>query len=65
MPQLDQQQLDLWEQDGYLVIADFYCTAETGEMLAQARKLLSEFDPTDHPLVRSSHLMTPCSSSSW
>lgn len=62
MPQLSQQQLDQWEQDGYLVIPDFYSTAETGEMLAQARKLLSEFDPANHPLVRSSHSTSPCSS---
>jgi hypothetical protein len=51
MPQLTTEQLQRWEEDGYLVIPDFYSPAETGEMLAQARKLLADFDPTKHPLV--------------
>lgn len=51
MPQLTTEQLQRWEEDGYLVVPDFYSPAETGEMLAQARKLLADFDPTKHPLV--------------
>ena len=44
-------QLQKWQADGYLVIPDFYNTAETGELLKRARELLDDFDPTRHPLV--------------
>lgn len=51
MSLLTPEQLQRWEQDGYLVIPDFYSSSETDEMLARARQLLADFDPSQHPLV--------------
>jgi phytanoyl-CoA hydroxylase len=42
-------QLDKYRSDGYLVIPDFF---EPAEVLNEARSLIQNFDPTQHPLTK-------------
>ena len=51
-PGLNDDQLQRFQDDGYLVIKDYFTPQTTTELLTEARNLLSGFDLSMHPLTK-------------
>jgi len=49
---LTQEQLDIWDMKGYLIIPDALTKAEVKELLSESYKMLNEFPLDEHPMTR-------------
>ncbi|KAJ8606947.1 hypothetical protein MRB53_040612 [Persea americana] len=49
---LTAKQLQDWDEDGYLLIEDALDPDTVAELLAETRKMLQEFDLSDHPMTK-------------
>lgn len=49
---LTDEQLAAFERDGYLLIPDFFSADDCARLTAEARRLVGDFDLTDHPKTK-------------
>lgn len=49
---LTQEQLDFWNENGYLLIPDALPREQVNELLQESKKMLNEFSLDDHPMTR-------------
>lgn len=49
---LSEDQLDFWEENGYLIIPKALDSATVAELLSETRKMLTEFDLSSHPMTK-------------
>lgn len=49
---LSQEQLEIWDKNGYLLIPDALSPSEVQEMLSESSKMLHDFSLDDHPMTK-------------
>ncbi|CAK4031822.1 Hypothetical predicted protein [Lecanosticta acicola] len=49
---LTPEQLETWDQKGYLLLPDALSQSEVQSLLSESRRMLSEFSLSDHPMTR-------------